>query len=144
MPRFRQRKLITWDVGGKTEIPTVREIISISRFFKDESSITLNKGSYINQIRVQQPDSIREVIVTNLFLIQIKDQRMYGNLARLIYFCDKNHPISAQSIFVNCLFLAHLINTKKIVQNLVIYWAKNYDYLILLLKSTTQNQFGLN
>ena len=42
MPRFRQRNLITWDVGGKTEIPTVREIISISRFFKDESSITLN------------------------------------------------------------------------------------------------------
>ena len=50
MPRFRQRNLITWDVGGKTEIPTVREIISISRFFKDESSITLNKGSYINYV----------------------------------------------------------------------------------------------
>ena len=50
MPRFRQRNLITWDVGGKTEISTVREIISISRFFKDESSITLNKGSYINYV----------------------------------------------------------------------------------------------
>ena len=60
-----------------------------------------------------QPDSIREVIVPNLFLIQINDQRMYGNLVWLIYFCKKIHPISAQRVFVNCQFVVYFINTKK-------------------------------
>ena len=43
---------------------------------------------------------------------------MYGNLAFLIYFCcDKTLPISAQRIFVNCLFVVYFINTKKKCQD---------------------------
>ena len=48
---------------------------------------------------------------TSVFLIQIKDKRMYEKLAWLIYFCNKIHSISAEWIFVNCQFVVYFINT---------------------------------
>ena len=64
---------------------------------------------------------------------------MNGNLAWLIYFCNKTYPISAQKNICSllhknffCQEFGHILARKK------------YDYLKTILELMTQNKFDIN